>query len=79
MDDSLIRELPFSSGQSFTELSDGQTEAYADAKQGERSTKYILPWVLDSMGLFRFTQESSYGRCKSGRSCGKSSVLAGAY
>ena len=33
--------------------------------QCERSTKCILPWVLDSMGLFRFTQESSYGWCKS--------------
>ncbi len=27
----------------------------------ERSTKYILPWVLDSMGFVSFHQESSYG------------------
>ncbi len=32
---------------------------------GERSTKYILPGLLDSMGLFRFTQESSNGWSKS--------------
>ena len=31
----------------------------------ERSTKYILPGLLDSMGLFRFTQESSNGWSKS--------------
>ncbi len=33
--------------------------------EGERSTKYILPGLLDSMGLFRFTQESSNGWSKS--------------
>ncbi len=31
----------------------------------ERSTKYILPGLLDSMGLFLFTQESSNGWSKS--------------
>ncbi len=42
----------------------------------ERSTKYILPMVLDSRVLFRLTQESSYGWCESGNACGTSSVLA---
>ena len=31
----------------------------------ERSTKYILRGVLDSVGLFRFPQESSNGWSKS--------------